>query len=74
MNTNMTGFRCDFFRNRCILVRWMKVASALERLNGRAVRDKRVSLTNSKLCRRLFPTRYQYITLKGLVCENEYIY
>ena len=31
MNTNMTGFRW-FSKNLCILVLWMKVASALEGL------------------------------------------
>ena len=30
MNTNMTGFRWVFFKNLCVLVLWMKVASALE--------------------------------------------
>ena len=31
MNTNMTGFGC--FQNWCVLVLWMKVASALEGLS-----------------------------------------
>ena len=31
MNTNMTGFR-GFFKNHCVLVLWVKVASASEGL------------------------------------------
>ena len=30
MNTNMTGFRCFIEIIICVLVLWMKVASALE--------------------------------------------
>ena len=63
MNTNMTGFRW-FFKNLCVPVLWMDVATALEGLVNGILRTSKKSLcgaltrmllanlANTKLCKK----------------------
>ena len=49
MNTNMTGFRCVFFKY-CFLVLWTKVASAMEGLMFNKTVLNRCSVNGTSRC------------------------
>ena len=59
MEPNNTGFRWVFFKNRCILVLWVKVDSELEGLRNLQVEKKKL-LTFTKKTRKM--NGYEIIT------------